>query len=207
MGRRLRCHTSPLYNILDSAKIRNNSIETINTISKHPTWQNEVKTVIAKSREEAEQLIKDDESNIKIYTDGSSLNEGVGATAVLIQGIRPARIVRHHLGRASRHTVYESECIGQILALKMLQKLGQDFDGKDIIVTTDNQASLHAYSARKPTPGGYLIEDTRTLFNTITKKWPRVRLKLQWVPGHEGIEGNEKVDTEAKCATEGEHHN
>ena len=89
----------------------------------------------------------------------------------------------------------------------MLQKLGQDLDGKDIIVATDNQASLRAYSVRKPTPGGYLIEDARTLFNTITKKWLRVRLKLQWVPGHEGIEGNEKVDTEAKCATEGEHHN
>ena len=111
------------------------------------------------------------------------------------------------VGRASRHTVYESECIGQILALKMLQKLGQDLVRKDIIVAMDNQASLRAYSVRKPTPGGYLIEDARTLFNAITKKWPRVRLKLQWVPGHEGIEGNEKADMEAKRVTEGEHCN
>jgi len=41
----------------------------------------------------------------------------------------------------------------------------------------------------------------------IQEKWLRVRLKLQWVPGHKEIEGNEKVNKEAKHVTEGEHWN
>ena len=43
--------------------------------------------LIAKDREEAEQTAKDDESDIKIYTDGSSHDGGVGVSAVLVQGI------------------------------------------------------------------------------------------------------------------------
>jgi len=56
--------------------------------------------------------------------------------------MRPARIARHYLGKDTRHTVYESECIGQIIALKMLQKLGQDLNGTEIMIATDNQAVL-----------------------------------------------------------------
>ncbi len=89
----------------------------------------------------------------------------------------------------------------------MLQKLGQNLDGLDVLVATDNQAALCSYSARKSTPGSYLIEDARNLIKDIEEKWPRVRLKMQWVPGHEGIEGNEKADVEAKRAAEGEHRN
>jgi len=207
MGRRIKRHTSPLYEILDSAKVRTNKIETIAIGTKAPTWRNKVKMVITPMREDAIQLANNDESDIKIYTDGSSREGGVGAAAVLMQGIRPARIARHHLGKSTKHTVYESECIGQIFGLKMLQKLGQDLNGAEILLVTDNQATLRAYDARKSTPGSYLVEDARRLIKEIEDKWPRARLKLQWVPGHEGIEGNEKADTEAKRAVEGSHRN
>ena len=142
MGRRLCQHTSPLYNILNSAGIRTNNIEIVNTIAKHPTWRNHIKTIIAKTREEAEQSAKDDKSDIRIYTDGSSHDGGVGAAAILMQGIHLVKIARYHLGRDTKHTVYESECTSQILALKMLQKLGQDLNGLDVMMATDNQAML-----------------------------------------------------------------
>jgi hypothetical protein len=142
------------------------------------TWHNKVKVFIDKTREEAEQAAKNDESDIRIYTDRFSHNGGVGAAAVLIQGFHPVRITQYHLGRDTKHTVYESECVGQILTLKMLQKLGQNLDGLDIMIATDNQVTLQSYSARKSTPGSYLIEDARKLIKEIEEKWPRARLKM-----------------------------
>ena len=142
MGRRIKWHMSPLYEILDLAKICANKIETIGIGTEAPMWRNKVKTVITPTREDAIQLANNDESNIKIYTDGSSHEGGVGAAAVLTQGIRPARIAQHHLGKSTKHTVYESECIGQILGLKMLQTLGQDLNRTEIMLATDNQATL-----------------------------------------------------------------
>jgi hypothetical protein len=92
MGRRIKWHTSPLYEILDSVKVHANKIETICTGMKAPTWRNRVKMVITTTREDAIQLVNNDESDIKIYMDGSSHDGGVGAAAILMQGICPTRI-------------------------------------------------------------------------------------------------------------------
>jgi RNase H len=40
--------------------------------------------------------------------------------------------------------------------------------------------------------------------DAIHKAKPDLELELAWVPGHEGVEGNERADEEAKKAAEGE---
>jgi len=89
----------------------------------------------------------------------------------------------------------------------MLQRYGQDLNRTDIMIATDNQAVLRAYGTRKPRPGSYLIEEAWKIHDSIVERWPNVRLKMLWTPGHEGIEGNEKADLEAKQEAEGEHRN
>ena len=49
------------------------------------------------------------------------------------------------------------------------------------------------------------MEDARKLIKEIEDRLLRAKLKLQWVPGHEGIKGNKKANTEAKRAVEGSH--
>lgn len=38
----------------------------------------------------------------------------------------------------------------------------------------------------------------------VIKKHPKIHLKMRWIPGHSGNEGNEAVDEEAKQASQGE---
>lgn len=46
----------------------------------------------------------------RVYTDGSDIDDGVGASAVFYRpGTGEPRVLRYHLGSASRHTVYEAE--------------------------------------------------------------------------------------------------
>jgi len=87
-----------------------------------------------------------------------------------------------------------------------LQKI-EHLIGVEITIFTDNQAVLQVYNVRKPRPGSYLIEVAWVLVKEIEERWPNAKLKIQWTPGHEEIEGNEKTDLEVKRAAEGEHRN
>jgi len=172
-----------------------------------PKWKCKMRTEIPKSREEASEEVRNDESDIKIYTDGSGQQGRIGAAAVMTHGFRPAKEARYYLGPETKHTVFEGECIGQILALRLLQQSGINLNGTAVMIATDNQATILAHRGRKQQPGSYLINEADRMLRCIKKKWPTVDITLRWVPGHEGVEGNEKADKEAKMAAEGEHKN
>jgi hypothetical protein len=95
-------------------------IETVNVACRVPSWSPPIPTLIPPTREEALQLEKDNEDDIKIYTDGSGHNSHIGAAAVLFRGFNEPKIVRFHLGPKSKHTVYEGERIRHLLALNLL---------------------------------------------------------------------------------------
>jgi len=207
MKRRPKKHPSPLHDILHLARIKKQPIEMIPTTSKPPGWKCQMKIVIPESREEAEKGVKEDESDIKIFTDGSGVGGQIGAAAVFTHGPRPIRIARCYLGKEAHHTVYEGECTGQILALRMLQENPYPLHGMSAMIATDNQAAMRAHSNRKHGAGSYLIGEATRILQDVLKKWPTLKVTLRWVPGHEGIEGNERADKEAKRAAEGLHQN
>ena len=55
-----------------------------------------------------------------VYTNGSLIKDGVGASAVPVRNRAPAQALKYHLGPADSHTVYEAELTGILLAMKLI---------------------------------------------------------------------------------------
>ncbi|KAI0310469.1 hypothetical protein OF83DRAFT_1037246, partial [Amylostereum chailletii] len=72
-----------------------------------------------------------------------------------------------------------------------------------VTVALDNTAAINATQDDKSKSGSYLLDVVYEAF----KEWQdetmgEVRLTIRWVPGHEGVAGNEAVDKEAKKAAQ-----
>ena len=173
-----------------------------------PTYKRAFTTTIAETKEES---IKDegkDESEIRIYTDGLGFEGNTGAAAVFYRkGVKePAKILRYHLGSLKKHTTFEGEAVGSILAAWMLQ--GQPEVGKlEATSYMDSQAFIKATGVRKTGLGQYLVLEYLRLtdiMNDGTNAPSMTKFALKWVAAHKGVAGNERVDEEAKKAAQGD---
>jgi len=151
------------------------------------------------------------ESDIRIYTDGSGYEGKVGAAAVLYRkgADELEKILRYHLGPLTKHTTFEGEAVGSILAAWMMQ--GQTEVGKSTMTSyTDSQAFIKSTGVRKAGPGQYLVMEYLRLAETMNDETDTPimtdtdKFALKWVAAHKGVAGNERVDKEAKKAAQGE---
>ncbi|OCH93909.1 hypothetical protein OBBRIDRAFT_709963, partial [Obba rivulosa] len=69
-------------------------------------------------------------------------------------------------------------------------------------IAADNKATVQAASLHKSTPGHYLLDALHAEVDRARKKHRHMDLTLRWIPGHEGVHGNEVADREAKRAAE-----
>ncbi|KAF8179891.1 hypothetical protein BJ912DRAFT_1128104 [Pholiota molesta] len=141
----------------------------------------------ASTKEEAIQQEEDDEANVKIFTDGSGMT-----------------VARYFLGTERQNTVFEGECVGQLLAMELLRRGTADLRHARVTIYVDNQASLGAHHKRKPGPGRYLIDEVHRRYEVVRGTHPGIQVELRWIPGHMDVLGSELVDAEAKRAAEGQ---
>lgn len=195
-------HASPLHDILHCSKINLVSIETIDPHPRHPCWKPPFNTEIAPSKEEACVADRNCEADIRIYSDGSGKDGLVGAAAILKFGFRAPRKARFHLGSIKEHMVFEGECIGQLLGLKLLQSSKINLNGRDVSLGIDSQAAITRHNKRTNSSASYIIDEIHKLAGDLITAFPRIRFAVRWTPGHVGLAGNEEVDLEAKKAAE-----
>jgi len=196
-------HRSPLHEVLGAYDLDPSEIETIEAVRRPPSWRPTFKVAIARSKEEAE----DEETawarrpGLRVYSDGSDIDGGVGAAAVLVAPGGTPKVLRYHLGPSTKHTVYEGEIIGLTLGVTLLRR---EISCAKASTAADNLACLHASTNRKPHPAHYLIDKLLRAIESLERRHPNIDFTLRWVPGHKGIEGNELADVEAKKAARGD---
>ena len=144
-----------LHNLLQSHKLKAGDIETIHPSCLHPSWTAPFSTLIHQGEEAIIAYDKASTASVKLYANGSSIDGGVGAAAVLFINDNPQQSLQHYLGPEKHHTVYEAELVGLTLAAALLQQL--DFL-EDASIAIDNQVAITAMTNHRSTPGQQLTD-------------------------------------------------
>ena len=130
----------------------------------------------------------------EVYTDGSKMNERVGAAAVINRHFQNGETTCRQLSKRlpDNSTIFAAEATAISLALDYYQHMGPVHH--DVVVYSDSMSCLQAIEG-EDTENPFICHIMNLLWS-LSDKGTRVR--FCWVPSHCGIDGNERVDQLAK---------
>jgi ribonuclease HI len=200
-------HTTALMHLHRAYHIDPNRIETVEVVRRPPWWNPAFRTAIARNKEDA--IAEDAEhartEQVRVYSDGSAYQGGVGAGAVLIRtganGEETAtRKLMLHLGSDRHYTVHAAETVGLLLAAHLLRTEPRLPSPTSIGI--DNQAAILGCTRYRHGRGQWAVDTFRDRIEELTRETD-TQVLVRWTPGHVGIAGNELVDSVAKAAAKG----
>jgi ribonuclease HI/exonuclease III len=200
--RYVKTHRSPMHELFQAYRLQHTRVETIDTTRRRPGYRKPIITRIADSVEEA---VKEDSKErepgeIRVYSDGSGYEGYAGACAVLIRDDKQ-KTLKYRLGKLTKHTVYEAEGVAVILGEHLIEC---ERNPRKTSISLDNQAVIRATDKNDLKPGHYVIDEILTKAEHMAKYAAKnYELTIQWIPGHNGNEGNELADKGAKEASQG----
>lgn len=133
-------------------------------------------------------MLKPGTSQVIVYSDGSRIEQKNTPAAAWCK--KTKQFSTHQLGKEEEYGIFEAECVGFILALRF-EKYSITITTRQITITLDNQGVVKDMSTKKTVSQAltHKIKATK-IINEIEGLAPRVRITLQWCPGHAGIPGN-----------------
>ena len=149
------------------------------------------------ARTQHKEFLKHPSNSIFVYTDGSGIDNNIGAAAVspLTQCTKMA-----HMGSSETSTVYAAELQGINLALQFADDDAEKGNKRDrVVIFTDNQAAIRSFQTPTGRSGAYIVAEAIPLIDKL-QRVRRTPVEIRWVPAHTGIWGNEAADRAAKTA-------
>ncbi|GAA5991868.1 hypothetical protein JCM11641_003654 [Rhodosporidiobolus odoratus] len=163
---------------------------------------------VAASKEEAqvmheEVLLKGQEQDLVVYTDGS-LMEGYSGAGVVMRLERESEVLWATRSRSLGvlQGVYQAELEGLRLAISLLPSLIRPSSISHAHFFADNSSAVSLPFDPRPSSAQYIRLDIRQLLLQLQQSHPKLSISLHWIAGHQGCEGNEMADEMAKRASE-----
>jgi hypothetical protein len=104
--RYVKCRRSPLHEIMHAYSLNLERMEKIQMVLFGPKWHPAFNTRILQSKEQAINEVETERAQVVVFSDGSCIDGGVGAAAVLYKNGKEQRSARLCLCPESEHTVF-----------------------------------------------------------------------------------------------------
>ena len=133
--------------------------------------------------------------HLQIYTDGSKMKEGVGASFVIPEF---KNIIKKYK-LPNNVSVFTAELVAILMALNFINDLAHT--PLAVVIFSDSLSALQSIKHDKLSSREDAVKEIVVIIHQLITRGTAVT--LQWVPSHVGLTGNERADRAAKQAADG----